>query len=495
MELSELLHRAGIGRELNLRANPTVKGIEHDSRRVQPGQVFVCIKGQRFDGHEFAPQAVERGACVVVAQEGRLLPESLKGVAVIRVRDTREALARLSGAFYGFPSRELTLVGVTGTNGKSTVVELIRAIFEAAGMPVARMGTLGMRAPWGEEKLAHTTPEALDLQRALRRLADKGVKAVVMEVSSHSLEMKRVLGCDFDVAVFTNLSHDHLDFHGSMEDYAKAKLKLFLEPMDGSPPSLVATNVDDGLGRRIAALSPGRVLTYGTSEEAQLRIEAIKAIGGVLKVRLSHEEERHEVALKLLAPFNAYNASAAAGAALLLGMEWEPIVRGLESVEKMPGRFELIDVGQPFMVVVDYAHTPDSLQKVLEATKRLCQGRVLVVFGCGGDRDPAKRPKMGKIAAQLADFTIITSDNPRSERPEDIVKAIEGGVREVPGARYEVILGRREAIRRAVSVARPGDAVLVAGKGHETYQIIGDKVIPFDDREECKKALKEAGYG
>ena len=493
LELAELLRKAGIepGR---LPSNPVVRGIGHDSRRVKRGEVFVCIRGQRFDGHNFALQAVGRGACAVVAEEGAPLPGEV-GVPVIRVSDTRLALARLSAAFYGFPSRELTLVGVTGTNGKSTVVEMLRAIFEAAGVASARMGTLGMRTPWGEEELSHTTPEAPDLQRALRRLADHGVRAVAMEVSSHSLELKRVVGCEFDVAVFTNLSRDHLDFHGSMEEYGRAKMRLFTEPLDGGPPPLVATNIDDDLGRKIASLAPGRVLTYGFSAKAELRVEVAEVTKEGLKVAFSHGEERHEAFLRLVAPFNALNAAAAAGAALLLGLEWEEILKGLESIRSVPGRFELVDLGQPFTVVVDYAHTPDSLRKVIEAARRICKGKVIVVFGCGGERDPGKRPKMGRIVAELADLVIITNDNPRGERPEEIARAIERGAREARGGRYEIILDRARAIRRAINLAQTGDLVLVAGKGHETYQIIGDKVIPFDDREECRKALREAGYG
>lgn len=375
-------------------------------------------------------------------------------------------------------------------------MEMMRSIFEAAGIEAARLGTLGMRAPWGEEELSHTTPEAPDLQRALRRLADAGVKAVAMEVSSHSLELKRVVGCEFDVAVFTNLSRDHLDFHRSMEEYARAKMRLFLEPLDGGPPPLVATNADDEVGRRIAREAPGRVLTYGVkSEEAELKVEVVEATKRGLKLRLRHGEEAHEARLRLVAPFNAYNAAASAATSLLLGLDWEHIVAGLEAVEVVPGRFELIEMGQPFLVVVDYAHTPDSLRRALEAARGLCRGRVAVVFGCGGDRDPGKRPRMGKMAAKLADFVVVTNDNPRSERPEEIASAIVAGIEEVPGAKFEVILDRAEAIRRVVRWARPGDVVLVAGKGHETYQIIGDRRIPFDDREECRKALRELGYG
>jgi len=491
--LEELLRLAGIEPK-GLGSNPAVRGVEHDSRRVGPGDVFVCIRGQRFDGHHFSLQAVERGACAVVAEEGAPLPEGIQ-VPVIRVSDTRLALARLSAAFYGFPSRELTLVGVTGTNGKSTVVEMVRCIFEAAGVTAARIGTLGMKAPWGEESLSHTTPEAPDLQRALRKLVEKGVKGVAMEVSSHALELKRVVGCQFDAAVFTNLSRDHLDFHRSMEEYGRAKMRLFTEPLDGGPPPLVATNIDDEFGRRIAKEAPGRVLTYGLSPEAELRVEVAGVSREGLKLRFSHGGERREALLRLLAPFNALNAGAAAAVALLLGLGWEAIIKGLESMEVVPGRFELVEMGQPFTVVVDYAHTPDSLRKAIESAREICGGRVIVVFGCGGERDPGKRPKMGKIAAELADYVIITSDNPRGERPEDIAKAIEEGAREAKGAPYETLLDRAEAIRRAIGLARPGDLVLVAGKGHETYQIIGERAIPFDDREECKRALKELGYG
>jgi len=471
----------------------TIRGLHYDSRRVEPGFLFVAIQGFRTDGHLFLREAAERGAVAAVVQKEVPLPPEMSW---IRVRDTRKALADLATCFYGYPSRRLRLFGVTGTNGKTTTTYLIEGILNSAGRPTGLLGTVTNRL--GEQMLTteHTTPESLDLQRILAWMAGNGAEAVVMEVSSHALSLERVRGTEFDVAVFTNLTQDHLDFHPDMEDYFNAKAKLFTSLEKGCKPGYkyAVINSDDQWGLRLITLTKVPVVTYGLNTDAMVRAENIqmKSTGTLLEVVC--EGKRYPLELKLVGRFNVYNALAAWAVGWQEGIEPELLADILSRLEGAPGRFEKVDAGQDFTVIVDYAHTPDGLVNVLKAARQVTAGRVIVVFGCGGDRDRTKRPLMGEAAAKLSDFCVITSDNPRSEDPEAIIRDILPGVKRVKDKDYIVEVDRRRAIAQALKMARTGDTVIIAGKGHETYQLIGDKVLPFDDREVAREELKRLGW-
>jgi UDP-N-acetylmuramoyl-L-alanyl-D-glutamate--2,6-diaminopimelate ligase len=441
-----------------------VASVTHDSRRVDPGALFCCVPGRRTDGHRHASEAVARGA-VALLVERRLELD----VTQLVVADARVQMGRASSAFWGHPSRRLRVVGVTGTNGKTTTTWLLRAVLQAAGLRTGVIGTLGG---------ARTTPEAPDLQAELAALVDDGAAAVAMEVSSHALALSRVEGTRFEVAVFTNLGHDHLDFHASMEEYFAAKARLF-EP-ERSAAAVV--NLDDPHGRLL--LEARRVPTRGYSLSDVSDVE-LGLVAGACTWR----------GRRLRVPFggvaNLSNALAAATAALELGVGEDAVVEGLASAPPVPGRYQVIDAGQPFSVVVDYAHTPDALRGLLTAARAGTDGRVAVVFGCGGDRDVEKRPLMGRVASALADTVVVTSDNPRHEDPAGIASEVAAGA-DGP-APVEIELDRRAAIRRAMASARPGDVVLVAGKGHETTQTVGSRATPFDDREVARQELETLG--
>jgi UDP-N-acetylmuramoyl-L-alanyl-D-glutamate--2,6-diaminopimelate ligase len=466
-----------------------IRGIAYDSRSVRPGYLFVAVEGFKTDGHSYVGRAAEAGATAVLAQKMVQVPP---GVTLVITPDTRSGLAAVSAAFYRHPSRELLMVGVTGTNGKTTTSSLVAAIYRLAGKKVGLIGTIANYI--GERKLevSHTTPESADLQGILRDMADEGVSVAVMEVSSHALSLERVAGCEFDVAVFTNLTQDHLDFHRDMEGYCRAKSRLFagLGPGVKKNPKYAVVNADDPYGDSIVKASGVPVITYGISEKADVRAWDIKIAGSGCSFKVAGKKyPPAELHMKLTGLFNVYNTLAAYTVAMEGGCPPELVKEALEGVSGVPGRFETVDCGQDFTVVVDYAHTPDGLENILKAARTVAAaGRIITVFGCGGDRDRAKRPMMGEIAGRYSQVPIITSDNPRTEDPDLIIRDIEEGIKEVT-AGYRVIPDRREAIRAAVSEARRGDMVVIAGKGHEDYQIIGTEKIPFDDREEARKAL------
>ncbi|WP_172839041.1 UDP-N-acetylmuramoyl-L-alanyl-D-glutamate--2,6-diaminopimelate ligase [Thermanaeromonas toyohensis] len=470
-----------------------IRGLHYDSRRVEPGFLFVAVPGFRTDGHLYLKEAAERGAVAAVIQKEVPLPP---GISWIRVRDTRMALADLAAYFYGYPSRRLRLFGVTGTNGKTTTTYLIEGLLSQAGRPTGLLGTVANRL--GEQVLTteHTTPESLDLQRLLAWMVDSGAEAVAMEVSSHALALERVRGTEFDVAVFTNLTQDHLDFHRNMEDYFNAKAKLFTSLGEGfkSGFKYAVINSDDLWSPRLIALTKVPVITYGLRTKAMVRAENVKmeSTGTFLEVVCAGQ--RYPLHLKLVGQFNVYNALAAWSVGWQEGLEPHVIADILSRLEGAPGRFEKVEAGQDFTVIVDYAHTPDGLENVLRAARQVTPGRVIVVFGCGGDRDRTKRPLMGEAAAKLSDFCVITSDNPRSEDPEAIIAEILPGVERVKTRDYIVEVDRRRAIARALEMARSGDTVVIAGKGHETYQLIGGKVLPFDDRQVAREELKRLGW-
>jgi UDP-N-acetylmuramoyl-L-alanyl-D-glutamate--2,6-diaminopimelate ligase len=471
-----------------------VTALTDDSRAVKPGSVFVAVKGERVDGHAFVGKAVQAGAAALVLQKG-LNVTAVPSVPVVRVDDSRRVLGVLAGRFYREPASRLCMVGVTGTNGKTTVTYLCKGVLETAGRRVGLIGTVAYQI--GDERLpaAHTTPGAVELQALLARMVDAGMNAAVMEVSSHALAMDRTVGCEFDVTIFTNLTQDHLDFHADMDGYFQAKLRLFsdLDPAGRKlRPKRAIVNIDDARGARVCEASRVPVWTYAIQKPADILAEDVRlALSGTHFTAVT-PHGRFPVESRLVGEHNVYNILAAIGVGLHEGLSPEIIQRGIASVVNVPGRFERVEAGQDFTVVVDYAHTDDALLRLLTAAQALKTGRVITVFGCGGDRDRGKRPKMGRVAARLSDVVFLTSDNPRSEDPAAILREIEVGVREAfteKRIRYEVIADRRAAIEAAVREAKSGDTVLIAGKGHEDYQIVGATRLHFDDREVARVAL------
>jgi UDP-N-acetylmuramoyl-L-alanyl-D-glutamate--2,6-diaminopimelate ligase len=467
-----------------------VRGLAYDSRSVGTGDLFFCIRGTRSDGHEFAPAAVAAGASSLCVERRLGL-----GVPEIVVRDARRAMARAAAAFYGRPGDDLLLVGVTGTNGKTTTAFLVEAILRAAGYETGLIGTIETRVGDVREPGVRTTPESLDLQRLLARMRGTNVGAVAMEVTSHALTLHRVEGLRFESAAFTNLSQDHLDFHAGMEDYFAAKSSLFV-------PERVrhgAVNVDDPYGRRLRDAARVPVLGFGLGPDADVRAVDVEAGPLHSRFAIATGRGRVPVTTSLVGGFNVSNCLAACSAALQAGVELDSVASGIASLRAVPGRFESVDRGQPFAVVVDYAHTPDSLDNVLREARRMAArqgGRVLCVFGCGGDRDRSKRPLMGAVAARVADTVVVTSDNPRSEDPEAIIGAVlEGVFAERADGADAVVVDRGEAIALALRSARLGDIVVIAGKGHETGQQFAHETIPFDDRAVASEVLADLGWG
>jgi len=460
-----------------------IAAVTHDSRRAGPGSLFVAIRGLTADGNDFVEAALKRGAAAVASEAA---PRG--GAPWLVVPDAREALAILSAAVLGEPAESLELVGVTGTNGKTTTTYLIDAALRAAGRKVSLLGTIQYRIGERLAEAVRTTPESSDLQGLFREMVDAGSRYAVLEVSSHSLALKRVHGCRFRVAVFTNLTRDHLDFHGDMDSYFAAKRVLFDTLLREDGHAIV--NAEDDRAAELVRLARGRVWTYATDRDADLRAEGIVLSLEGTRFRALTPAGALDVETPLLGRFNAENILAALGAALALGLPAEDALRGIESVAQIPGRLERVSTGQDFTVVVDYAHTDDALRNLLETVRDLGPRRVITVFGCGGDRDRTKRPLMGAVASRLSDVAIVTSDNPRSEPPEAILEDIQRGMGRQSRAEHHAIVDRREAIARGLELAGPGDVVVVAGKGHETYQVLRDRTIPFDDRQVVRDLLR-----
>lgn len=492
MLFEELLKAVTVSNISNVH-NPSLKGVTHDSRLVEPGFLFVAVKGFKSDGHHYIRQAIDRGAVAVVVEEERRLPE---GISWARVDDTRLALALLSAKYFGNPSLSMTMVGVTGTNGKTTTTNMIAEVLKTSGRKVGLIGTINNII--GEKVLpvSHTTPESPELQNLLSQMVKEGVSACVMEVSSHALKLHRVEGCVFDAAVFTNLTQDHLDLHGSMEDYLEAKLKLFRglsNSGDKEGPALAVINADDQYsGKFVRAAGENAIYTYGINGPADVLASDIRVNARGVGFTITGKCGGCTLNLKLAGKFNVYNALAAFTVSRALGIPVPHIKTALENMAGVPGRFELVNAGQDFSVIVDYAHTPDGLDNILTTARQITEGRLITVFGCGGDRDRTKRPVMGEIAGRHSDITVITSDNPRTEDPMNIIRDIESGLMgTVAREDYLVEPDRRKAIRLAVGKARQGDVVVIAGKGHEDYQIIGTTKYPFDDRVEADAAIRE----
>ena len=488
MQLKQLLSRVAVlGFEGP--ADVDVRSLCYDSRQASPGALFVALRGAKSDGHQHLAQAVERGAAAVMVET--MPPELPESLACIHVRDTRQALAEAAGAFYRHPSLRLKVVGVTGTNGKTTTTFLLKHICERAMLRCGLVGTV--RYEIGEEMLpsAHTTPESLDLQALLAQMREAACKAVVMEVSSHALAQQRVNEIEFDAAVFTNLTQDHLDFHADLPSYFNTKASLFTEhlPAQTKKRGIAIVNIDDRYGQELLARLPKAlpVITYGVGSRADFRASNFKTELAGTSYQLDAQDRSFLVRLPLIGKFNIYNSLAALAAASALGIQLRGAVMALATAPPVPGRLELVGAKRNYQVYVDYAHTDDALHNVLRTLRDLNPNRLIVVFGCGGNRDRAKRPLMAQAAEQWADHTIVTSDNPRGEEPEAIIRDIEKGFQK---RGYEVVVDRRQAIERAVSLAQSRDIVVIAGKGHEAYQQFAHETVPFDDVRIAKAAIE-----
>jgi len=471
-------------------ANEPITGVTTDSRQVEPGNLFVAVEGYTADGHEFIAEAIQRGALAIVFEKENYAEVIPDGISAVRVADSRRAAAEIAAQYWDYPSNDLVLVGITGTNGKTTTAFLVDSIFRTAGVSTGLLSTPA-RFVCGQKLAADlTTPSSAELQKLLAQMREAGATHVTMEVSSHGLAQQRVWMCKFDAVIFTNLTQDHLDFHADLDDYFAAKLRLFTDYVALADPNksmVAAINVDDAFGERIIRQTLARTVTYGLDETAQVSASRTRVgISGIDFMLALPDHEPTAVKLNLMGSFNLYNALAAAACGWGLGVEPKTIVNGLEQLEGVPGRFERIDEGQDFTVIVDYAHTPNALENVLQAARKLAPARLLCVFGCGGDRDRGKRPQMGRIATSLCDYTVITSDNPRSEDPLAIIDQIGAGT---VGDNYLIEPDRRRAIFMSVQRCQPGDILVIAGKGHETCQIVGDQRVPFDDREVAREAI------
>ena len=466
-------------------ADIQVTGLTSDSRKVAPGNLFFALVGDSVDGHRFVPEALEKGAVAAVVERAQDTEARL-----IVVPDTRVALAEMARRFYLYPDRDLRVIGITGTNGKTTTTYMVRSIARAGGIPFEAMGTLGYTLGDRQRALSFTTPSPENLFSVLAEIRDAGAEGLAMEISSHGISQRRSWGLGCSAAAFTNLSQDHLDYHGDMESYFFSKAELF-EGLSPEAPSVIG--IDSDYGRRLTEITASsKVVTFGFREGADVTAENIITRPDGSSFDLITPEGEVEVELPVPGSFNVLNALCASGIALSMGWSLDAIVTGLAAYRGIPGRLEPVSGNQPFAVYVDYSHTPDALESALLSCREIAENRVIVVFGAGGDRDTDKRPKMGKIAGRLSDIAVVTSDNPRSENPADIIDDILRGMdREMGVVRID---DRGRAIRRAISLAEPEDVILIAGKGHEDYQIIGETRRHFDDREEAAKALKEAGY-
>lgn len=472
-------------------AGPQIAGLSFNSETVSPGQLFTCIRGSQGDGHDYHLEAARAGAAALLVEEFLDSP-----LPQVRVPDTRTALALVAARFYGYPAEYLRMLGVTGTNGKSTTACILSHILRQAGISTATLGTIGYWIDNKPEEASVTTPDPVSLQRLLARFRDRGGQKVVMEVSSHAISQKRTLSCNFDVGIYTNLTQDHLDYHQTFARYRAVK-GTFISSVAGTggweqPPRCIIINIDCPQHRYYLERANSEVIKYSiNSPNADIRASSIETSAQGTTFSLETWLGCFSVTMPLLGLYNVANVLAASAAALNEGVSPNQLVTSLASVAGVPGRFQRVNRGQPFTVIVDYAHTPDGLANVLKAARTLTQGKVLVVFGCGGDRDQGKRPQMGGIASELADICVVTDDNPRSEDPDFITRQIIQGINK---KNYCVIHDRRQAIAQALSRAIPGDVVIIAGKGHETYQIIGTRRLFFDDAQAAAEILEQMGY-
>jgi UDP-N-acetylmuramoyl-L-alanyl-D-glutamate--2,6-diaminopimelate ligase len=462
-----------------------------DSRKVQPGALFLALHGAKADGNAFIQDAIKHGATAIASEDAR--PGSVAaGVAWIQVREARKALAIVAANFFGHPANALQLVAVTGTNGKTTTTSVIDAIVKASGAKTGLFGTIAYHTPLGDYPAPNTTPESVDLQGFFAEIRDTGGKFAVLEASSHSLAMDRLWGCHFQAAVFTNLTREHTDFHKTFEDYFAAKKKLF-EGTGAGVPEVAVVNTDDEFGKKLAGLAK-KTVTYGLESNADITTKKFHLTFEGLTFAAHTPNGKVNVVSPLVGRINVFNLLAAIGAAQALGLSNEVIETGIRNLENVSGRFQRIDLGQPFLVIVDYAHTDDALENLIRTARELNpKGRVIALFGCGGEKDRTKRPVMGEVTGRLSDLTILSSDNPRSEDPLKIISDIIVGLQKTAG-KYLIEPDREKAIGIAMDEARAGDIVLLAGKGHENYQILADRTFEFDDREVARRALRERGF-
>jgi UDP-N-acetylmuramoyl-L-alanyl-D-glutamate--2,6-diaminopimelate ligase len=493
LNLKELIKHTEVlacGGNLNIE----VSDLAYDTREIKPHSLFVAIPGLKIDGHKFIFEAFQKKAVATIIENSKFRSEQYPWV---QVPNSRKALADLSCAFYGQPSHFLNVIGVTGTNGKTTTTNLITAILEDAGHLTGLVGTIQNKIGKKILPVSHTTPEAPDLQRLLKLFLSNGAEYGVIEVSSHALELQRVRNTEFDIAVFTNLTQEHLDFHKDMENYLLAKGKLFSNigyHAHKKRRKFAIFNADDPYSQYLAEMTRVPIITYGLKNNADVQAEEVQVTSAGVKFMLRYTDQKLPVKLKLTGLFNVYNSLAAISVGLVEGIPIEKIIATLENIVGIPGRFENVNGGHEYTVIVDYSHTPDSLENCLKTALEFAQGRIITVFGCGGDRDRTKRPLMGEVAGRYSDLCIVTSDNPRSEKPEAIIAEIIPGLEKgANGKPFWQIADRKEAIFRAVQEAKSEDIIIIAGKGHEDYQLIGSQVLPFDDREVAEKALRQTG--
>jgi len=485
LELGKIMQ--GIDYELIIgKLNQDISGICYDSRKVKPGNLFICIPGYKTDGHEFIEQALSKGATALLMEREMLVSTE---AAVMLTADCRKAIPVAASNFYDQPSHHIKVIGVTGTNGKTTTTHLIKAILEEEGARVGIMGTLYARMGAVEKKLSNTTPESVDIEEFLSLVQREKGEYMVMEVSSHSLDMGRVDKIHFHAAVFTNLTQDHLDYHRTMDNYMESKLKLFSN-LTKEEGYFAVINADDPAAQSFMKASGSNYYSYGITEEADVKAVNLRFSLKGSQFTVIHQGNSFDINMKLIGRFSIYNALAAIAYALGEGIDPAIIKNALDKVEGVAGRFEQVDLGQDFTVIIDYAHTPDGLENILRTGQEILENRMITVFGCGGDRDKTKRPLMGKIAALYSDFCIVTSDNPRSEEPEAIIDDIIPGLMEVENSHYAKIVDRLEAIHQAICLAKKGDLVIIAGKGHETYQLVKDQVLDFDDKKVAAEFLR-----
>ncbi|MEH7222463.1 UDP-N-acetylmuramoyl-L-alanyl-D-glutamate--2,6-diaminopimelate ligase [Bacillus sp. JJ1566] len=467
-------------------ANPFITSLEMDSREVEKGSLFFCVEGSSFDGHLFAAKAEAKGAVAIIAEK-----QVQVSIPVIMVKDTRRAMAIIADAFYRHPTHTLQLIGVTGTNGKTSISHIIEEIFKEAGEKTGLVGTMYTKIGEQTFEMKNTTPESVMLQKYFHQMVLKKVTRAVMEVSSHALDMGRVHGCDFNIAVFSNLTQDHLDYHRTIDEYRRVKGLLFASlgnRFDKDHPKYAVLNNDDPASEQYARSTSATIVTYGIQHAADIVASNIRMTASGTQFYLQTPFGSYEVKMNLIGLFSVYNVLAAIATCIVSGISISTIIKAVEKVKGIPGRFEIVNQGQNFTVIVDYAHTPDSLENVLKTVRQFAKGKINVIIGCGGDRDRSKRPLMAKIATKFADVPIFTSDNPRSEDPLEILKEMEAGV---VGESYITIPDREKAIFYAISNASENDIIIIAGKGHETYQIIGNKTHSFDDRLVAARAIKE----
>lgn len=484
MQLEELLKGVDI-LHIDKRQECFIEGIAYDSRKVKENDIFICISGMKADGHLFIEDVIDKGVKVIVVEKD---VKPCEGVTFIKVANSRKALSRISANYYGEPSQMMRVIGITGTNGKTTTSHLIKYILDVNGTESGLLGTISYKIRDKEYKASNTTPESLELQKMFREMVEQKITSCVMEVSSHSLDLYRVEDISYQIGVFTNLTQDHLDFHQTMENYKQAKKKLFYKTK-----KMNIINIDDEFGIELASELKNLdvpIITYGIKAQGDVFARDIQISPQGTRFQLVTPKYTGRVEIGTPGKFSVYNALAAAATAYVLGYDYSQIKKGLEATPVVPGRFELVPNEKNLVIIVDYSHTPDALENALTTIKEFSEGNIITVFGCGGDRDKTKRPIMGEIAGKLSDYCIITSDNPRTEDPEEIIKDVEVGIKRTL-CKYKMIVDREHGIREAIHACGPKDVILIAGKGHETYQILGNKVIDFDDRVIAQEIVRE----